>query len=82
MIAELLMEQMESAAFVLPHPGWQTDRDARYETYMESLDEKYYIEGQRRLGGLQSWAQGRATQERGEIDASGTPNTAKNDEQP
>ena len=82
MIAELLMEQMESAALVSPHPNWQTDRDTRYKAHIESLDDKYYIEGKRRLGGLQSWAQGGATLERGEIDASGRGNTAENDEQP
>ena len=82
MIAELLMDQMASEAILVPQSDWQTDRDARYQTHMESLDDKYYIEGQRRLRGLQSWAQGRATQVRGEIDGSGTPNTAENDCQP
>ncbi len=62
MIAELMTNELIQEQIVTPVGGWQEQRDASYQAHTSSLGDKYYIEGQRRLKGLQSWATGRATQ--------------------
>ncbi|MDG2380733.1 MAG: tetratricopeptide repeat protein [Pirellulaceae bacterium] len=62
MIAELITNEMIQEQIVTPVAGWQQNRAASFQAHTSSLDDKYYMEGQRRLKGLQSWASGRARQ--------------------
>jgi lysophospholipase L1-like esterase len=61
MIAELMIQQMAGQRLVSLSPDWKQHRDALYQQHLDSLDDKYYMQGQRRLQGLRTWAQGRAT---------------------
>ena len=61
MVAELMMNQMFAHKIVTPVVDWESVRDESYQEHTAALGDKYYIEGQRRLKGLQSWASGRAT---------------------
>ena len=61
MIAELLMERFFRAGIVNADASWSARRDAAYVAHEATLDDRYYLEAQRRLEGLRKWAAGRAT---------------------
>jgi tetratricopeptide (TPR) repeat protein len=61
MIASWILEEMVRHRLVDPTPNWASRRDALYQAHTQSLGDKYYLQGQRRLEGLRKWAQGRAT---------------------
>ncbi len=63
MVAELMIDEMIEQGIVTPQDDWQAARDQRYKEHIATLGDPYYFEGQRRLRGLQSWAQGRSTRE-------------------
>jgi hypothetical protein len=73
MITELILERMVQDGIVTPRAGWQQRQKQSYEQHLASLDDKYYMQGQRRLQGLRKWAQGRATLQ---------PGTSPNDPPP
>ncbi len=59
-ITQQILEQMVEHGFVRPQPGWEQRRKQAYEQHLNGLDDKYFLQGQRRLEGLRSWSQGRA----------------------
>jgi tetratricopeptide (TPR) repeat protein len=59
MIAGLLSDEMERLGYVHPVAGWTAERDRLYRKNLDSLDDFYYLMGQKRLGNLLLWAQGR-----------------------
>ncbi len=61
MITELILERIVQDGIVTPQAGWKQREKQSYEQHLASLDDKYYMQGQRRLEGLRKWAQGRAT---------------------
>jgi tetratricopeptide (TPR) repeat protein len=61
LIAALILDQMMAQGLVHPSAGWEERRDALYRAHTESLDDWYYLEGERRLQALRAWAAGRAT---------------------
>lgn len=64
MIADLLMQEAIAERWVKPEDDWQRIRQQRYQEQMAALDDRYFMEAQRRLRGLTLWAQGRAKQQR------------------
>jgi tetratricopeptide (TPR) repeat protein len=64
MVAELMVDEMISQGFAKPRGDWKAARDQRYQEHTATLKDAYYFDGQRRLRGLQSWAQGRSTREK------------------
>lgn len=59
-IAELLLDQCVASGTSTPRKGWQQRRDDLFQSHAQSLDDWYYLEGQRRLENLRGWAQGRS----------------------
>ena len=51
---------------VKPSVAWQKRRDTAAAAHLAELDDRYYMDGQRRLEGLRSWTQGRVTMKRDE----------------
>lgn len=64
LIASVLIEEMTHQGFVRPVPGWMAERDRRDRDHLRSLDDFYYLLGQKRLTGLRLWAAGRGTKRR------------------
>jgi tetratricopeptide (TPR) repeat protein len=60
-IADAIAEELVRLGFVKPAPGWKDRRDRKCREHFASLDDLYFVEGQRRLESLRGWAQGRAT---------------------
>jgi hypothetical protein len=63
-IAGLLLDEMVRLGYVHPRPNWVVERDRLYRQNMESLDDFYYLMGQKRLGNLKLWAEGRGNRSR------------------
>ena len=63
-IANLLADEMVRLGYVHPGPGWSVERDRLYARNLESLDDFYYLMGQKRLGNLRLWAEGRGNRTR------------------
>jgi lysophospholipase L1-like esterase len=59
-IAQELVDVMQSQGWVRPTEGWQTRRDQAYAEHFASLDELYFLHGRRHLENLRIWTQGRA----------------------
>ena len=70
LIANLLADEMVRLGYVHPGPDWIARRDRLYRENLESLDDLYYLLGQKRLGNLLLWAQGRGNRVRGPSAAS------------
>ncbi|MEO6808707.1 MAG: tetratricopeptide repeat protein [Isosphaeraceae bacterium] len=64
LIASVLIEAMTRQGFVQPVPGWTAERERRERDHLNSLDDFYYLLGQKRLTGLRLWASGRGTKGR------------------
>lgn len=64
LIADALFQEIRRQGLASPRESWRTARDTAFEQHLQSLDEMYYHEGQRRLQGLQNWARGRAKLQR------------------
>jgi tetratricopeptide (TPR) repeat protein len=60
-IAEILVDQFVAQSMTEPKLGWKTRREELFREHTETLDDWYYLEGQRRLESLRDWAQGRST---------------------
>lgn len=58
-VARLLLDELTREGRVRPAPGWEVERDRRYEAQLASLDDFYFLRGQKQLGNLRLWAQGR-----------------------
>jgi hypothetical protein len=62
LIAELLVDELVAQRLAKPRTaGWQAQRDAAYKRHALSLDDWYYLEGERRLRNLRAWAEGLST---------------------
>lgn len=59
LVASVVVDEMAREGFLRPTPGWEADRDRRYQEQTASLDEFYFLKGQKQLGNLRLWAQGR-----------------------
>jgi tetratricopeptide (TPR) repeat protein len=73
LIADLLADEMVRLGYVHPRPDWIAERDRLYRENLESLDDLYYLMGQKRLGNLLLWAQGRGNRVRESAAASQAP---------
>jgi tetratricopeptide (TPR) repeat protein len=69
-IANLIFDEMVRLGYVHPVPGWTAERDRLYRKNYDSLDDVYYLMGQKHLENLRLWAQGRGDRTR---KPSGTP---------
>lgn len=58
-IADALLEEMVEKGWAKRAADWATRRDAAFKVHRASLDQNYFIEAQRALHGLNSWAAGR-----------------------
>jgi hypothetical protein len=72
-IAGLLLDEMVRLGYVHPRPDWTVERDRLYRQNMESLDDFYYLMGQKRLGNLRLWAEGRGNRTRAPSSPSNGP---------
>ncbi|WP_406694028.1 SGNH/GDSL hydrolase family protein [Singulisphaera sp. Ch08] len=59
LVASVLIDEMARNGFLHPTPGWEAESDRRYQEQTDSLDEFYFLQGQKQLGNLRLWAQGR-----------------------
>jgi hypothetical protein len=64
LIAGLLLDEMVRLGYVYPRPNWTAERDRLYRRNMDSLDDFYYLMGQKRLGNLKLWSEGRGNRTR------------------
>ncbi len=64
LVARMLFDEMVREGFLRPRPGWEAERDQRYRDQLASLDDFYYLSGQKHLGNLRLWAQGRGNRVR------------------
>lgn len=73
LIADLLADELVRLGHVRPGPNWVADRDRLYRENLESLDDFYYMMGQKRLGNLKLWAEGRGNRVRAPSADAATP---------
>jgi hypothetical protein len=64
LIANALADELVAEGVLTARPGWETERQQRYNAHLASLPAFYFLEGQERLRGQNMWAQGRARRER------------------
>jgi lysophospholipase L1-like esterase len=64
LIARVLVDELKREGVVTPRPGWEAERDRLYREQLASLDDFYYLRGQKQLGNLRLWAQGRGNRVR------------------
>jgi len=72
LIGQYLLEEMVRQKWLTPTPGWEAERNRLYQEQMASLDDYYYLKGQKHLGNLRLWAQGRGDRVR-PLDRKTTP---------
>ena len=60
-LARALLEKMHGLGFLPLRPGWEVERDRRFDEQLASLGPSYFARGQQRLEALEGWARGRAT---------------------
>lgn len=58
-VARLLVDELVREGRLRLSPGWEAERDRRFEAQIASLDDFYFLKGQKQLGNLRLWAQGR-----------------------
>ena len=58
-VAGDLLDDLTRRGLLRPVPGWGEVRDRRVRAHLASLDDAYYLMGQKRLGNLRLWAEGR-----------------------
>jgi len=58
-IADALLAEMVTQGWAKRGKDWSAKRDAAFKSHRASLDQNYFIEAQRALYGLNSWAAGR-----------------------
>jgi lysophospholipase L1-like esterase len=73
LIANLLVDEMARLGYVHPREGWVAERDRLYRKNLESLDDFYYLMGQKRLGNLRLWSEGRGNRIRAPSSVAGGP---------
>jgi len=59
LVARVLLDEMAREGWLAPSPGWEAERDRQYKAQLASLDEFYFLKGEKQLGNLRLWAQGR-----------------------
>jgi lysophospholipase L1-like esterase len=72
-IAGLLLDEMVRLGYVHPRPGWTAERDRLYRENLESLDDFYWLMGQKRLGNLKLWSEGQGNRTRAPASTAGGP---------
>ncbi len=65
-IATLILDELTHLDMVHPRTDWIAERDRLWRENLASLDDFYYLMGQKRLGNLMLWAQGRGNRVRAE----------------
>ena len=73
LIAGLLFDEMVRLGYVHPRANWVAERDRLYRQNLDSLDDFYYLMGQKRLGNLKLWSEGRGNRTRAPSSASQGP---------
>jgi hypothetical protein len=63
-IAGLIFDELVRLGYVHPRANWTAERDRLYRKNFESLDDFYYLMGQKRLGNLKLWSEGRGNRTR------------------
>lgn len=64
LVARVLVDELTREGVISPRPGWEAERDRLYQAQLASLDDFYYLMGQKHLGNLRLWAQGRGNRTR------------------
>lgn len=59
MIANEIVRAMVTAGFLSPSDGWESTAAAEHAKHFQSLDNLYFLRGQRTLETLNEWARGR-----------------------
>jgi lysophospholipase L1-like esterase len=72
-IAGLLLDEMVRLGYVHPRANWTAERDRLYRQNYDSLDDFYYLMGQKRLGNLRLWSEGRGNRTRAPSPAANGP---------
>jgi hypothetical protein len=60
MIADALVEEMARQKLARPQAGWRERAHAAYQRHFDSLDDFYFLKGQRTIEAVRGWAHGRA----------------------
>jgi tetratricopeptide (TPR) repeat protein len=68
LIANLLVDEMVHQGYLHPVPNWSVERDRLWRRNLDSLDDVYYLMGQKHLQNLLLWAQGRGNRVRPDPD--------------
>jgi lysophospholipase L1-like esterase len=72
-IADALADKLVELGRIRPVSEWQPKKRRAYQKQLDSLDDYYYIRGERRLANLRLWTQGRAKAGRPSTSSSQTP---------
>jgi hypothetical protein len=72
-IAGLALDELVRLGYVHPRTEWTAERDRLYRKNFDSLDDFYYLMGQKRLGNLKLWSEGRGNRTRAPSQAAGGP---------
>lgn len=66
-VARLLADELVREGIVHPLPTWKQEEKRRFEQHLGSLDDLYFLRGERRWDVLRCWTQGKAGGVRGAI---------------
>jgi lysophospholipase L1-like esterase len=61
MIAAAILEAMAKQGWVRPKPGWRGEAEDAFAAHFETLDDFYFLRGQRTLESVGGWTRGKAT---------------------
>jgi hypothetical protein len=59
LVAADILSEMVRLDFLSPEAGWEALRDRRYREHFASLDDYYFLRGQKHATNLRLWAEGR-----------------------
>jgi lysophospholipase L1-like esterase len=72
-IAELVLDELVRLGYVHRRANWTAERDRLYRQNLDSLDDFYYLMGQKRLGNLRLWSEGQGNRTRAASKTAGEP---------
>ena len=59
LLADALADEMVLLGLVSPRADWQEAKNRLYRVHRDSLDERYFLQGSKRLEAIKKWARGR-----------------------
>jgi lysophospholipase L1-like esterase len=71
--AGLIFDEMVRLGYAHPRANWTAERDRLYRKNFDSLDDFYYLMGQKRLGNLKLWSEGSGNRTRAPSPAANGP---------